>query len=98
MALPAPAPDSTALVTGAWAGIGREFARARAARGQGVTLVARRADRLQELAAELKDAHGVRAEAVPADLADPAARDRLVSEIEQRGLTVEVLVNNAGFG
>src|SRR5437763_802815 len=50
------------------------------------------------LAAELKGDHGVRAEAIPADLADAAARDRLAAEIEARGLTVEILVNNAGFG
>jgi short-subunit dehydrogenase len=98
MALPPPAPDSTALVTGASSGIGRELARELAARGHGVTLVARRVERLNELAAELTGDHGVRAETIPTDLADPAARDRLAAEIEARGLTVEVLVNNAGFG
>jgi uncharacterized protein len=98
VALPPPAPASTALISGASAGIGREFARALAARGHGVTLVARRAERLERLAAELADAHGVRAEAIPADLADGDARERLIAEVERRGLTVEVLVNNAGFG
>ena len=57
-------------ITGASAGIGREFARALAARGHGVTLVARRAERLEELAQELTHSHGVRAEVVPADLVD----------------------------
>jgi short-subunit dehydrogenase len=98
MALPAPGPDSTALVTGASAGIGREIARALAARGHGVTLVARRADRLEALAQELRDAHGIRAEVIPADLASADACERLVAEVAARGLTVDVLVNNAGFG
>jgi uncharacterized protein len=98
MSLPPPDPASTALVTGASSGIGRELARALAERGHGVTLVARRADRLEKLAAELSDRHGVRTESIPADLADAAERDRLAAEIEGRGLAVEVLVNNAGFG
>ena len=85
-------------MTGASAGIGRELARGLAARGHGVTLVARRADRLEQLVAELGDRHGVRAESIAADLADAAERDRLAAEVEARGLTVEVLVNNAGFG
>ena len=98
MPLPPPAPDSTALVTGASAGIGDALARALAERGHGVTLVARRAERLETLARDLADAHGVRAEWVAADLSPASERDRVVTEIEQRGLTVEVLVNNAGFG
>jgi short-subunit dehydrogenase len=98
MPLPAPSPDSIALVTGASAGIGREFARALASRGHGVGLVARRAERLEELATELRDAHGVRAEVLPADLADGNAREGLIGEIDRRGLRVDVLVNNAGFG
>lgn len=98
MSLPLPDRRSTALVSGASSGIGAELARGLAARGHGVTLVARRADRLEQLASELEGRHGVRAEAIPADLSDPSERDRVVAEIERRGLTVEVLVNNAGFG
>ena len=98
MTLPLPRRESTALVTGASSGIGRELARVLAARGHGVPLVARRAERLEELASELAGRHGVRAEAIQADVADASARDRLVAELERRGLTVEVLVNNAGFG
>ena len=96
--LPPPAPAATALVTGASSGIGTEFARALAARGHGVTLVARRADRLERLAGELSERHDVRAEVVTVDLTVPGERDRLAAEIEGRGLTVEILVNNAGFG
>jgi short-subunit dehydrogenase len=98
MSLPPPNDSSTALVTGASSGIGSELARALAERGHGVTLTARRADRLEKLASELSERHGVRAESIPADLADASDRDRLASEIETRGLSVEVLVNNAGFG
>jgi short-subunit dehydrogenase len=98
MALPPPDPGSTALVTGASAGIGEQIARKLAACGHGVTLVARRAERLEALADELRRAHGVRAEVIPADLSDGSARDDLAGEIESRGLTVEILVNNAGFG
>ncbi|HVE68400.1 MAG TPA: SDR family oxidoreductase [Solirubrobacteraceae bacterium] len=98
MPLPPPAPDSTALVTGASAGIGEALARALAERGHGVTLVARRGERLEALARDLGEAHGIRAEWIAADLSDGAQRDRVAAEIESRGLTVEVLVNNAGFG
>jgi uncharacterized protein len=98
MPLPPPAPDSTALVTGASAGIGAEIARELARRGHGVTLVARREQRLAELASEFVTEHGVRAEAVAADLCEAAGRERLAARIEELGLAVEVLVNNAGFG
>jgi uncharacterized protein len=98
MALPAPGENSTALVTGASSGIGTEIARGLASRGHGVTLVARREDRLRELATELADAHGVRTEIVACDLGGQSGRDHLAGEVEQLGLDVGVLVNNAGFG
>jgi uncharacterized protein len=98
MALPEPTPSSTAIVTGASSGIGREIARGLAERGHGVTLVARRADRLEELATELRAGHDVHVEVIPADLAEADQRERVVREVAERGLTVEVLVNNAGFG
>ena len=63
-----------------------------------MTLVARREERLRALAEELAREHGVRAEVVPCDLADAAARDAMVAAVADRGLTVEILVNNAGFG
>jgi short-subunit dehydrogenase len=96
MSLPAPAPDRTCLITGASSGIGADLARELAKRGHGVTLVARREDRLRELADEL-GALGVRAEVAAADLSDQAARERLVAEVSKRDLEVNVLVNNAGF-
>jgi short-subunit dehydrogenase len=98
MGLPPPSDSSTCLVTGASSGIGAEVARQLAARGRGVTLTARRKDRLEELAAELRERHGVRAETVACDLSSPAARKRMVKTVADRGLDVEVLVNNAGFG
>lgn len=98
MALPPPGDSSAALVTGASSGIGAAIARELAGRGHGVILVARRTDRLRELGAELADLNGVRAEAIGADLGDPDGRDRLVERIDELGLAVDVLVNNAGFG
>jgi short-subunit dehydrogenase len=98
VALPPPSSSSTCLVTGASSGIGAEIARELARRGHGVTLVARREDRLRVLGDELAGEHGIRAEVVDCDLADAAARERLVAAVASRGLEVEVLVNNAGFG
>ncbi len=98
MALPDPDPVSTALITGASSGIGQEIARALARRGHGVTLVARRRERLDALASQLASEHGIRAEALDCDLGDASARDRMVREIDELGLIVEILVNNAGFG
>jgi short-subunit dehydrogenase len=97
MALPAPSPDRTSIVTGASSGIGAELARELARRGLGVTLVARREDALRDLASELTAAHGVRAEVVTADLADPKSRETIVTEVGARGLEIDVLVNNAGL-
>jgi uncharacterized protein len=96
--LPPPDPGSTALITGASSGIGVELARELASRGHGVALVARREDRLRGLAEELAAAHGIRAESFAADLADAGARAELRERIGAAGLTVEILVNNAGFG
>jgi short-subunit dehydrogenase len=85
-------------VTGASSGIGADIARELARRGYGVTLVARREERLSALADELVRVHDVRAEAVPADLSGAQGRGRLAKRLTERDLTVEVLVNNAGFG
>jgi short-subunit dehydrogenase len=96
MTLPPPAADRTSVVTGASSGIGRAIARELAGRGHNVVLVARRVDRLEELAGEL-GASGVRADVLAADLSDRAARAGLPGRIEGLGLTVDILVNNAGF-
>lgn len=97
MAIPSPAPDRTCIVTGASSGIGTEIARVLASRGHGVTLVARRLERLERLADQLHEHHGVRTEVVVADLVEPAQRRAVVEAVAERGLTPEVLVNNAGF-
>ncbi|HAS10875.1 MAG TPA: oxidoreductase [Acidimicrobiaceae bacterium] len=97
MPIPSPAPDRTCIVTGASSGIGTEIARVLASRGHGVTLVARRLDRLETLAGQLAERHGIRAEVVVADLTEPAQRRAVVEAVAERGLTPEVLVNNAGF-
>lgn len=96
MPLPAPSPTSTAVVTGASSGIGADIARELAGRGHGVTLVARREDRLRELAEELSGR--VRVEVIACDVADATARAGLLGEVERRRLTVDILVNNAGIG
>jgi uncharacterized protein len=98
VALPEPSESSTALVTGASSGIGAEIARELASRGHGLTLVARRKDKLEELANRLAAEHDVRTETIAADLAERSQRDRLAAEIGGLGLMVEILVNNAGYG
>jgi short-subunit dehydrogenase len=98
MALPPPDPATTCLITGASSGIGAELAKKLAARGHGVTLSARREERLKGLAEELTGRYDVRIETVSVDVADEESRSRLVNELSERGLTVDVLVNNAGYG
>jgi short-subunit dehydrogenase len=98
MSLPEPRPDAGILVTGASSGIGEEIARQLAAKGHHLILVARRVERLETLADELGRLHGIRADVLPADLGDPAARDRLVTEAEALGVALSGLVNNAGLG
>lgn len=88
----------TALVTGASAGLGEGFARALAAKRHDLILTARRGDRLEALAAELRAAEGVRVETVALDLGDPDGPRALMAAVAERGLTIDLLVNNAGFG
>src|SRR5258705_11915639 len=87
-----------ALITGASSGIGEALARRIARDGRAVALVARRLARLESIAAELRANHRVDVYALPADLTAPGAIPALVDEVGRRGLTVDWLVNNAGFG
>jgi short-subunit dehydrogenase len=87
-----------ALVTGASAGIGRELAVQLAAGGANLVLTARRADRLQQLASDLSRRHKVATEVCVADLSIPQAPEDVFSFTQERGLAIDVLVNNAGFG
>lgn len=88
----------TALITGASAGLGEKFARALAAQGHDVILTARRTGRLDALAKQVGDEFGRQAHVIAADLAAPGAVAALMAEIGRRGLVVDTLVNNAGFG
>ena len=87
-----------ALVTGASSGLGEAFARAYAARGHDLALVARRKDRLDALAAELTARHGIRVLVIPADLSRFEAHLPVLAAVTAAGRVVDILVNNAGFG
>ena len=88
----------TALITGASSGIGLELARLFAANGSDLVLVARSDDRLRDLAAELEGKFGISAQALAADLTRPDSAGEIATELASRGVQVDVLVNNAGFG
>jgi short chain dehydrogenase len=88
----------TALVTGASAGLGEEFARQLASRGCNLILVARSEGKLAKVAAELRQRWKTEVAVMPADLASAEAVQRLIAEIKSRGTNVGLLVNNAGFG
>jgi len=87
-----------ALVTGASAGIGEALAVELGASGANLILTARRADRLDALAARLASEHQIKTQVIPADLADPAAAQQLFNATEGRRTVVDILINNAGFG
>jgi uncharacterized protein len=87
----------TALVTGASSGIGEQFARQLAAKGMNLILVARSEAKLQQIAAELKAAHNIKAEVIAADLSVPDAPEKIYQKTQANGWHVDLLVNNAGF-
>lgn len=90
--------QETVLVTGASSGIGLELARLFAAEGSNLVLVARSTDKLEQLAAELRAAGKVEVSVESVDLVNPQGPRRLHETLERKGIAVDVLVNNAGFG
>jgi short-subunit dehydrogenase len=86
------------LVTGASSGIGAELARVFAREHRDLVLVARSRERLEALAGELQEKHGVRVRTIASDLAVPGAAERIHRALAEEGIAVDVLVNNAGFG
>jgi uncharacterized protein len=88
----------TALITGASSGIGEAFAEVFAAEGFNLVLAARREDRLRQVADRLQRQHGIRAEVIVVDLSVPSSSQALCAELEARGLSIDALVNNAGYG
>jgi short-subunit dehydrogenase len=94
----APEHPRTVLITGASSGIGEAFAAVFASEGFDLVITARREDRLRAVAARLREQYGRRVEVVVEDLAQPAAPARLCEAVSARGLRIDVLVNNAGYG
>lgn len=90
--------NKTALVTGASAGIGAEFARQLANNGYSLVLTARREDRLQNLAKELMERYPINCTVIAADLADPNTPKKLCQQLSDNDIEIQMLVNNAGYG
>ncbi|MCA9052762.1 MAG: SDR family oxidoreductase, partial [Planctomycetaceae bacterium] len=90
--------QETALITGPSSGLGMDLARLFAADGSNLILVSRNADKLEALATELRAGHGINVHVIPRDLSVPGSSRELFDEVTSRGLQVDVLVNNAGFG
>lgn len=93
-----PSTKSWVLITGASSGFGEEFARQYAEHGHSLVLVARRLDRLEALAHTLRREHGTEVVVEPVDLSDIAAISRLHARLRDRGIAIDILINNAGHG
>src|SRR5689334_24455525 len=92
-------PDKTwFLITGAWRGFGGEFARQYAAQGHSLVLVARRLDRLQKIAEELRQQFGTEVVVEQVDLSEIAAIVQLHQRLRERDIAIDILINNAGHG
>lgn len=98
MTIPPPRKGSAVLITGASSGIGREIARQFYARGHNLVLVARRTERLNELATHLGPGNGRRVECLPCDVADIDSRTKLYDFVDGLSLDIDVLALSAGFG
>src|SRR5438270_8935232 len=90
--------NSWVLVTGASSGFGEEFARQYAKQGNSLVLVARRLDRLQKLAETLRQQYRIDVVVEQVDLSDIAAIVQLHARLREQGITVDILINNAGHG
>ena len=89
---------NVALITGASSGIGLELARIHAEKGNDLVVIARSADKLEELKSELESAHSVSVYVIAADLSQPTIPQDIYNELESNGIEIEYLINNAGFG
>ena len=88
--------EARALITGASAGLGAEFARQLASKGKDLILVARRVEPMEELTRKLSEKYNIAVEIIQADLSDPSATSKLFADVCDRGLQVDYLINNAG--
>ena len=88
----------TALVTGASSGIGETFVRELANRKTNLILVARSQNKLEQLASELTSKHQIKTEVIVQDLTEPGAGQAVFDRVQAEGLSIDLLINNAGFG
>jgi short-subunit dehydrogenase len=86
------------LITGVSSGIGLSFAQLLAKQGSNLILVARKQEQLEQIASELSKKHGIEAYVIAADLAEPGAAQRIFAQTQNQNLSVDILINNAGFG
>ncbi len=88
----------TVLITGASGGIGKEFAQVFASKGYNLVLVARSEDKLKSIAKELETKYSNKVEVLPQDLSQADSASKIYSEVKNRGIAIDILINNAGFG